>query len=95
MVGHFPMRCDLAVNIHSWSECTFPEIRGWLAKLARIGCPRIFIVPHNASLGVWDDEKGGGCGPSYRPALEEFGYREADRWDGPECWPRTFYLFER
>lgn len=94
-VGHFPPVADLAVNIHSWSECTREGVRHWLEQLARIRCPRIFIVPHNDTLGVWDDEKGGGCGSSYRPDLEEFGYREAARWDGPTCWPRAFFLFER
>ena len=92
---HVPIACDPAVNIHAWSECTRESVREWLGLLRATGCPRIFIVPHNASLGVWDDEQGGGCGPSYRPDLEEFGFTEAARWEGPACWPRTFFLFER
>jgi hypothetical protein len=86
---------DLAVNIHSWSECTMQEVTGWLDLLERHSVRRIFIVPHNPTLGVWSEELGGGCGPSYRGELEARGYVEAASWTGPPCQPRTYFLFQR
>ena len=86
---------DLAVNIHSWSECTIPEIDGWLDKLVTLGVPSLFIVPHTPNLESWSREKGGGQGESYRPNLHAHGYELVHEWGGPVCCPRSYYLFER
>lgn len=87
-----PRPIDLAVNVHCWSECTADEVDHWITWLAARRVPLLYIVPHNPTLGVWDDAKGGGCGPSYRPLLERARYREFRRWRGPES--RTHFLFE-
>jgi SAM-dependent methyltransferase len=39
-------RFDLAVNIHSWSECTREFIRFWLRRVADLQVPYLLIVPH-------------------------------------------------
>lgn len=84
---------DLAVNIHSWSECAREAVEAWLDRLRDLEVPRIFIVPHNGTLGVWSDEFGGGCGPSYRDALEGRGYREIAHGIGPCGETQHRYLF--
>jgi SAM-dependent methyltransferase len=85
---------DLAVNIHCWSECTADEVRWWLEWLDSREVPRLFIVPHNARLGVWDPHLGGGNGPSYRPMLLEFGWELlGDSYLGPPMHPRNYYLW--
>lgn len=66
----------LAVNIHSWSECTMEAVTGWLDKLVESKIPYLFVVPHTDNMGVWDDYHGGSQGPSYRPELEKRGYVE-------------------
>jgi putative sugar O-methyltransferase len=86
---------DLAVNVHSWSECSLDEVRWWLDAIGVQMIPMLFIVPHTPTLGTWSDERGGGNGPSYMPELEARGWRIAAEWGGPPCCPRAYYLFER
>ena len=85
---------DLACNVHSWSECSLDEVRGWLDWLApRV--KRIFIVPHTPSFGTYSAERGGGNGPSYVEELHARGYSATVMWGGPDCCPRTYSLWER
>lgn len=68
-----PGSFDLAVNIHSWSECTHDAIAWWVGHLARLGVPSLFVVPNEeegfASLEV------DGTRRDYLPLLEAAGYR--------------------
>ena len=84
---------DLAVNIHSWSECTLDEVAWWLDKLVELEVPRIFIVPHHPDLATWSPN--GVLGPSYRPAIETRGYKLAHEWMGPPCSQKAYQLWER
>ena len=84
---------DLAVNIHSWSECTLDEVAWWIDWLWAHNVPRLFIVPHTPTLGTWSPDHGGGNGPSFRPELEKRGYRIVSEWGGPACTPRTYQLW--
>jgi hypothetical protein len=80
---------DLAVNIHSWPECSRAEIAWWLDWLADHRVPRLFVVPHLDRDMLCNQD-----GKSFRPDIEQRGYKLAHHWYGPECWPRDFYLFE-
>jgi SAM-dependent methyltransferase len=62
---------DLAVNIHSWSECTLESIEWWLDLLVQKNVRFLFVVPH--SQGFETDGPEGG--PSFRPAIEARGYK--------------------
>jgi putative sugar O-methyltransferase len=42
-------RVDLAVNIHSWSECSVEAIDWWVALLRRRGVPHVMVVPNQVS----------------------------------------------
>lgn len=44
-------RIDLAVNIHSFSECTHQAIEGWLDLLQRYGVKYLMVVPNAESHG--------------------------------------------
>lgn len=88
-----PDAYDLAVNIHSWSECTYEEVAWWVATLADLRVPNLFLIPHTPTLGTWDRDLGGGNGPSFRGALET-AYTQVDEYVGPACWPRVFTLWE-
>jgi len=84
---------DLVVNIHSWSECTLPEVVWWLDWIADREIPRIFIVPHDGpAFGTWGGEWNA---PSYKPELERRGYRIAHEWAGPPMQRKFYYLWER
>ncbi len=52
---------DLAINVHSWSECSIPQIARWLGTLQKV--PYLFTVAHDREYSSW-------CGPSFRPLLE-------------------------
>lgn len=39
---------DLAVNIHSWSECTRSAVEWWVEQVARLRVPDLFVVPNEA-----------------------------------------------
>jgi putative sugar O-methyltransferase len=94
MLEQQPARVDLAVNVHSWSECSLDEVRWWLEWLERADVPRLFIVPHTRSLGCYGPN-GGSSGESYAPELARCGYSLKSEWGGPECSPRSYLLFER
>jgi putative sugar O-methyltransferase len=80
---------DLAVNIHSWSECETDEVREWLKVLDVHKVPRLFIVPHDGGdLMTWG-------GPSYKPELIAHGWELAEEWTGPACQPKYYSLWER
>lgn len=42
-------RFDLAVNVHSFSECTVEAIGWWTQLLARAEVPKLFVVPNAVS----------------------------------------------
>jgi len=42
-------RVDLAVNIHSWSECKLGAIDWWVALLRRHGVRQLMVVPNRVS----------------------------------------------
>ncbi len=71
-----PEQFDLAVNVHSFSECTAAAVRWWLAELARLRVPHLFVVP-NEPRGVWSREPDGGA-IDLAPAFREAGYRQID-----------------
>jgi hypothetical protein len=79
---------DLAMNIHSWPECSRAEINGWLDMLQEMRVPRLFVVPHLNDMWCNEDEK------SFRPDIEAHGYTLEKHWRGPDCWVRDFYLFK-
>ncbi len=68
-----PGSFDLAINIHSWSECTLDAIEWWVAQLARLEVPRIFLVP-NEREGFLSREPDGSR-RDFLPTIEAGGYR--------------------
>lgn len=68
-----PGTFDLAINIHSWSECTLDAIEWWVGQLVRLEVPRIFLVP-NESSGFLSREPDGSR-RDFLPVLEAGGFR--------------------
>ena len=64
---------DLAINVHSWNECTREQISAWLDILDEIKVPYLFTVSHGDNAGkieaawyAWEPGR-----PSWRPLIEE------------------------
>ena len=75
---------DIAVNVHSFSECRLEAIAWWVERLARHKVRHLMIVPNAGRSG------GARCqlsdGTDFEPLLERFGYRIAvrePRYDDP------------
>ena len=86
---------ELAINVHSWSECSLDEVCSWLDWIDTKRIPRIFIIPHTPTFGTWSPEHGGGNGPSYQSELKARKWALTHHWGGPECCPRTYSIWEK
>ena len=92
---------DLAINIHSFSECRLSAIEWWLALLARHGVKHLMIVPNNLGHGV--ESLLNQEGEDMRKAAERHGYRQVARdpkYADPVVQkyalnPTSHFLFER
>lgn len=92
---------DLAVNIHSFSECPLAAIEWWMSLLARLRVPRLFLVP-NERTGFLSTEADG-TRKDYLPVIDAAGYSSvAEEWafDDPAVRKAIgiddrFCLFER
>ena len=67
-----PQTFDLAVNVHSFSECTLDAVRWWADQLQRLQVPYLFVVPNEAD-GILSREPDGSY-HSLLPVLEAAGY---------------------
>jgi SAM-dependent methyltransferase len=67
---------DLAVNVHSFSECPLAAIEWWAGQLARLEVPKLLVVPNEPDrlLSLEAD----GRREDFAPVLERAGYRPAD-----------------
>ncbi len=68
-----PGEFDLAINIHSFSECTFGAVQWWLERLGTWGVPLLFLIP-NEPDGIRSLEVDGSR-RDLTPALTAAGYR--------------------
>lgn len=68
-----PGSFDLAMNIHSFSECTLAAIQWWLGLVARLEIPHLFVVP-NEYEGIISREQDGSWHDAL-PSFEVAGYR--------------------
>jgi SAM-dependent methyltransferase len=70
-----PDHFDLAINIHSFSECTFAAVAWWLQLLERLRVPRLLIVPNDREeLLAYESD---GRRRDFRPLVEAAGYELA------------------
>jgi len=63
---------DIAVNVHSFSECTLASIQWWLDLVQRAEVPRIFIVPNFSKRLVSTESDG--KRRDFGRVLSDFGY---------------------
>jgi hypothetical protein len=70
-------KIDVAVNVHSFSECTPEAIAWWVERLARYRVGQLMVVPNPGSAGGVRCQIEGG--PDMAPIFERFGYRATVR----------------
>lgn len=63
----------LALNVHSFSECTFAAVEWWLRRVAALRIPYLMIVPNEAEqlLATEPDRSR----RDFLPLIEQLGYR--------------------
>lgn len=64
---------DLALNIHSFSECTYAAVEWWLSQIARLGVSYLMIIPNESEefLATEPDMSK----RDFYPLIEKLGYR--------------------
>lgn len=90
-------RIDLAVNIHSWSECTLSAINEWLRILEEKRVKYLFVVPHTIHCATIERD---GTANTFLPWILDSGYNlVCSRPKYPAgvdgLYPTQYYLFER
>jgi hypothetical protein len=67
-----PGSFDLAINIHSFPECTFEAVAWWFELLTRLEVPHLMIIPNepNELLTLEPD----GTRRNFMPLVEKAGY---------------------
>lgn len=67
-----PGAFDVAINIHSFSECTLGAIAWWMGQLERLDVPSLFVLPNEADgfLSLETD----GRRLDYLPTITAAGY---------------------
>ena len=92
----------IAINIHSFSECSAAAVNYWIGRCAALGIPYLFLVPNDSGSGGDALRFTVGNG-DYRGLIEAHGYRlchsepkyensQIQRYSAVRAW---YYLFER
>jgi SAM-dependent methyltransferase len=92
---------DIAINVHSFGECTLQSIEWWLALAATNRIKYLFIVPNGEALKTWEADD---TAVDYLPLLLERGYKLVVKQPNyvlspavqkRGLYPCYYYLFER
>jgi len=68
-----PGAFDVAVNVHSFPECTYEAIEWWMSLVERLEIPHLFVIPNEPTefLSLEPD----GTRRDFMPLIEGAGYR--------------------
>jgi hypothetical protein len=72
-----PGSFDIAVNIHSFSECTYAAVEWWVGVLERLEVPRLLVIPNEPDRLLTLEADG--SRRDFMPLLAAAGYRLAKR----------------
>jgi len=93
-------KIDLAVNIHSFSECSLEAIEWWLALLSEAKIKHLFIVPNGSDHG--GKKLALNSGEDFSGLVEKYGYRlhiKAPKYEDPLVQkygisPTYYYIYQ-
>lgn len=83
---------DLAINVHSWNECSLEQVAQWISVLVEMKAKYLFVVSNGSISGgrsayhTW-----GGGGESFRPLLESVGDLIAEESIGLSLHPHSLW----
>jgi SAM-dependent methyltransferase len=91
---------DIAVNIHSFSECSLEAIEWWLSLLAAAEIRHLFIVPNASDHG--GEKLALNSGEDFSTLVEKYGYKlqiKAPKYEDPMVQqygvsPTYYYLYQ-
>jgi len=91
---------DIAVNIHSFSECTLTAIKFWLDFVSDLNANYLFIVPHTPEFLTKERD---GQNLTFLPEIKAHGYKleyqkpkfSSSNMQALGIFPATYYLFKR
>lgn len=75
VTGLAPGSIDLAVNVHSFSECTLAAITWWVSLLRDLEVPNLFVLPNEAEGFLSREVDGSRL--DFGPVFESCGFRLA------------------
>lgn len=58
---------DLAINVHSWNECSRDQVIKWIDECVRMNSKFLFAVSHDSSWYTWDRN-----GLPFLPLIEKY-----------------------
>ena len=75
---------DVALNIHSFSECTYEAVEWWVQRVWKLGIPHLMIVPNPDERFESDTDRFVSSEPdgserNYLPLLADLGYEMVAR----------------
>lgn len=75
---------EVALNIHSFSECTYDAVEWWLQRVQKLDIPYLMIVPNPDARFETDSDRfvtsePDGSKRNYLPMLTELGYSQVAR----------------
>ena len=93
-------KIDIAVNIHSFSECTLDAIEWWLKLISSAEIQHLFIVPNASDHG--GDKLALNSGEDFSFLVEKYGYKlrlKSPKYEDPLVQkygvsPTYYYLFQ-
>jgi len=93
-------KIDLAINIHSFSECSLESIEWWLSLVAGAEIKHLFIVPNSSDHG--GEKLALNSGEDFSSLVEKYGYKlqiKAPKYDDPLVQqygvsPTYYYLYQ-
>lgn len=68
---------DLAINVHSFSECTYAAVQWWLELVQRLRIPYLFIIPNDPDQFLTNE--GEAVKRDFAPLIYEAGYELINR----------------
>jgi hypothetical protein len=70
-----PGAFDLAVNIHSFSECNYAAIGWWVGQLQRLQVPWLLLIPNEGEQLLSTETGDGRVRRDFSDLLQQAGYR--------------------
>lgn len=92
----YHLEYDLAINIHSWNECTLAQVERWVGTIVAMRVPFLFTVSHGiygsaAGAPAYEPWPWAGGKESWRPVVEKYYALVAEEPGGIVPYPHALW----